>query len=97
MKIFVIETIIICVLFTVVCMSSFNKTMNNLELAKLDYHDALGIDCLWFCHSKRCVTPGTKDITDTYHDYMFHIKGSCVGMLIGLHGCLITGVIATLL
>ena len=40
MKIFVIETIIICVLFTVVCMSSFNKTMNNLELAKLDYHRA---------------------------------------------------------
>lgn len=51
----------------------------------VDWHDALVIDCLWFSHSKRCVIPGTKDMTDSYHDYMFHIKRSCLGMLIGLH------------
>ncbi len=28
-------------LFAVVCMSSINKTMNNLELAKLDYPDVI--------------------------------------------------------
>ncbi len=54
-------------------------------------------DCLWYCHDKRCVIPGTEDMTDAYHDYMFHIKGSCVGMLIGLLSCLIVAVIAVLL
>ncbi len=60
----------------------------------VDWYDALVLDCLWFCHSKRCIIPGTEDLTDAYHDYMFHIKGSCVGMLIGLPCCLIAGLIA---
>lgn len=166
MRVFIIETIVICALFTIVCMSSVDKTMNNLELAKLDYpnaiidrlieqgrvsnvkaqsvvdrvkkkwpaiivlgiivglivryvngcntfksgfitsyliwiivdwYDALVIDCLWFCHSKRCVIPGTEDMIDAYHDYMFHINGSCIGMLIGLPSCLVAGVIVALL
>lgn len=59
-----------------------------------DRYDALILDCLWFCHSKRCVIPGTEDLTDAYHDYWFHIKGSCAGMLIGLPCCLIAGLIA---
>ncbi len=63
----------------------------------VDWYDALVLDCLWFCHSPRCVIPGTEDLTEAYHDYRFHIKGSLVGMLIGLPGCLIAGLTATLL
>ena len=36
-------------------------------------------------------------MVDTYHDYMFHIKGSLKGMLIGLPVCLIIGVIIQVL
>lgn len=50
----------------------------------VDWYDAFVIDCLWFCHSKRCIIPGTEDLTDAYHDYMFHIRGSAEGMVIGL-------------
>ncbi len=65
--------------------------------AIVDWYDALVLDCIWFCHCPRCVIPGTEDLTDAYHDYWFHIKGSFVGMLIGLPGCLIAGVTAMLL
>lgn len=63
----------------------------------VDWYDAFVIDCLWFCHSKRCVIPGTEDLIDAYHDYMFHIKGSCAGMLLGLPCSLIAGFITFLL
>lgn len=42
----------------------------------------------------KCIIPGTEDLTDADHDYMFHIKGSAVGMLIGLPCCLIAGIAA---
>ena len=63
----------------------------------VDWYDAFILDCGWFCHSKKCIIPGAEDLTDAYHDYMFHIKGSAVGMLIGLPCCLIPGVVAMIL
>lgn len=57
----------------------------------VDWYDALILDCIWFCHSPTCVLPGTEDMVDVYHDYGFHIKASCVGMLIGLPICLLVG------
>ena len=63
----------------------------------VDWYDALILDCVWFCHSKRCIIPGTEDLTEAYHDYMFHIKGSCIGMLFGLPCCFLAGTIAALL
>lgn len=39
---------------------------------------------------------GVEDLVDAYHDYMFHTKGTCAGMLIGLPCCLIAGLIATI-
>lgn len=57
----------------------------------VDWYDALVIDCLWFCHSKRCVIPGTENMTAAYHDYGFHIRESIKGMLIGLPVCLLVG------
>lgn len=63
----------------------------------VDWYDALVIDCLWFCHSKRCVIPGTEDMTAAYHDYGFHIRQSCIGIFIGLPVCLLTGGLTALL
>ena len=42
--------------------------------------DALVVDCLWFCHSKKMVIPGTEDMVDAYHDYWHHIKYAVIGM-----------------
>lgn len=163
---FIIEVVIICIVFTIACISSTDRMMKNLDLVKLDYpeaivnrlieqgrisdekpltlfervkkkwpaiivfgviiglivryangcitfkdgfltsyliwiivdwYDALILDCGWFCHSKKVIIPGTEDLKDAYHDYMFHIKGSLAGMLIGLPCCLIAGVICALI
>ena len=56
-----------------------------------------GLDCLWFCHDKHFVIPGTEDMTDAYHDYWFHIKGALIGMLLGIPAALVAGGIVTLL
>ena len=49
----------------------------------ITWYDALILDCGWFCHSKRMRIPGTEDMKE-YHDYLFHIKASAIGTLIGL-------------
>lgn len=61
----------------------------------ITWFDALVIDCGWFCHSKRMRIPGTEDMKE-YHDYLFHIKASCIGTLIGLPACATVGVIVML-
>lgn len=62
----------------------------------VNWYDALVLDCLWFCHDKRFIIPGTEDMTAAYHDYGFHIKGALIGMLLGLPSALIAGLIASL-
>lgn len=59
------------------------------------WFDALIIDCLWFCHSKRMCIPGTEDMKE-YKDYLFHIKQSCIGTLIGLPSCALIGLLVAL-
>lgn len=56
----------------------------------IDWYDALVLDCIWFCHSKKVRIPGTEDMKE-YKDYLFHIKQSFIGMLLGLPVCLLTG------
>ena len=56
----------------------------------ITWFDALFIDCGWFCHSKRMRIPGTEGMKE-YHDYLFHIKASIIGTLIGLPACAIVG------
>lgn len=58
----------------------------------VDWYDALILDIGRFCHSKKVIIPGTEDMIDDYHDYWFHIKGSLIGMVLGLPACLIAGV-----
>lgn len=58
--------------------------------------DAFILDCVLFCHLKRFRIPGTEDMKE-YHDYLFHIKGSFRGSLIGIVACMIVGVIVMFL
>lgn len=61
----------------------------------IDWYDALILDCTWFCHSKKIRIPGTEDMKE-YKDYIFHIKQSCIGMLLGLPTSVIIGLLVTL-
>ena len=56
-------------------------------------YDAIVIGILWLCHSKMYILPGTEDMTEAYHDYGYHVRASCVGMLIGLPVCLLIGLV----
>ena len=58
----------------------------------VNWWDALLIDCLWFCHSKRVIISGTEGMKE-YKDYWFHIKGAMIGMLYGIPACLLVGLI----
>ena len=69
------------------------KNPSTLERVKKKWPAAIVIDILWLCHSKVWILPGTEDMTAVYHDYGYHVKSSCVGMLIGLPVCLLIGLV----
>lgn len=62
----------------------------------VNWFDAFVLDCLWFCHDKHYVIPGTEDLVDAYHDYWFHIKGGLIGMVLAIPAALVAGVITIL-
>ncbi|MBR1506714.1 MAG: hypothetical protein IJ619_01740 [Eubacterium sp.] len=62
----------------------------------ITWFDAIVLDCIWFCHSKRMRIPGTEDMKE-YQDYLFHIKQSCIGTLIGIPACAVVGLFVALL
>jgi len=62
----------------------------------VNWFDALILDCLWFCHDKHFVIPGTEDMGFAYHDYWFHIKGALVGMLLGIPAASVAGLIVVI-
>lgn len=63
----------------------------------VDWYDAIMLDIIWFCHSKRVRIPGTEDMVSDYKDYWFHIRSSMIGMLLGLPACLIAGLVCQIL
>lgn len=62
----------------------------------ITWWDAIVVDCGWFCHSAKVRIPGTEDMPQ-YHDYLFHIKQSCIGTALGLPACLLIGLIVQML
>lgn len=62
----------------------------------VNWFDAFVLDCLWFCHDKHFVIPGTEDMVADYHDYWFHIKGALIGMLLAIPAALIAGLVVVL-
>ncbi len=63
----------------------------------VDWYDAIVLDCIWFCHSKHVIIPGTEDMVKEYKNYRFHLIGSLQGMLVGLPICLIIGALVQFL
>ena len=82
----------------------FNKAETFLEGFRISYilwliiawYDALIVDCLFFCHSKKVRIPGTEDMKE-YQDYGFHIKQSLIGSIIGLPACALVGLAVTII
>ena len=106
MMAFVIELIILIVVFILAAivyfvndcrtfLSAFGTCM--LIWTIIDWYDALILDCLWFCHSKKVRMAGTEDMDKEYKDYLYHIRGSAVGMVLGLVVSLLVGTAVTLL
>lgn len=62
----------------------------------VNFWDALIIDCLWFCHSKRVIIKGTEKMKE-YKDYWFHIKGAFIGCLYGIPACALIGLLVVIL
>ena len=50
------------------------------------------LDITWFCHDKSLIIPGTEDLTDSYHDYMFHVRASLRGLLLTLPAGIAAGI-----
>lgn len=59
----------------------------------VNIYDAIVMDIIWFCHSKKAVLEGTEDMVKEYHDYMYHIKQSMIGEIIGASVCIIIGLV----
>ena len=55
--------------------------------------DAIVLDIIWFCHDKQFVIEGTEDMTDEYHNYLFHIKGFFIGETLALIICSLAALI----
>lgn len=56
-------------------------------------YDLLVLDIIWFCHDPHFVFKGTEDMTDDYHDYMFHLKGFFMGEAIALPVCILSALV----
>ena len=59
----------------------------------VNIYDAVVMDIIWFCHDTRFRFKGTEDMEKEYLDYMFHIKGSLIGEIIGIGVCIIVGLV----
>ena len=64
--------------------------------AAANWYDCFVIDWIWFCHSKRVVIPGTEGMKG-YRDYLFHVKGSLKGMLLGIPAAVAAGILVVII
>lgn len=76
---------LLCVIITCVVNGQRNFVDGFLQsyifLNAFSLFDALVIDTIWFCHSSWWVIPGTEDMTEAYHDYVFHWKWFFLGLV----------------
>ena len=100
-----VAAIIVLVLLLAFVLKHFNGATTFLQGFAISYAiwfaitwwDAIVLDCGLFCHWKRFRIPGTEDMVDAYHDYMFHIKQSCIGSVLGLPACAAVGLLVAVL
>lgn len=55
--------------------------------------DLIVLDWGIFCHSKKLRIAGTEYMEKEYKDYLFHVKGACIGIVLGFVVALISGCI----
>ena len=56
----------------------------------MNIYDLIVLDWWIFCHSRKLRIPGTEDMEKDYKDYMFHVRGACVGVALGLVAALLS-------
>jgi len=78
---------------------SFSTTFIHVFLLffVVNIYDLIVLDWGIFCHSKKLRIPGTEDMEKEYKDYVFHAKGACIGMALGLVVALLSGCIIHLI
>ena len=57
----------------------------------VNVYDLIVLDWGVFCHSQKLRIPGTEDMEKEYKDYMFHVRGACIGIVLGLVVALLSG------
>ena len=57
----------------------------------VNIYDLIVLDWGIFCHSQKLRIPGTEDMDKEYKDYLFHAKGACIGIILGLFVALLSG------
>lgn len=57
----------------------------------VNLYDMIVLDWGLFCHSKKLRIPGTEDMEKEYKDYLFHVRGACIGSALGLVVALLAG------
>lgn len=57
----------------------------------VNIYDLIVLDWGIFCHSQKLRIPGTEDMDKEYKDYLFHAKGACIGIILGLLVALLSG------
>lgn len=100
-KAFAVIVLIVVAVFIMIKVNHATTFMQGFGYAyiiwlAITWYDALILDCGWFCHSKRMRIPGTENMKE-YHDYLFHIKASAIGTLIGFPVCVIVGLVVQIL
>ena len=72
---------------------SFDTTFIHVFLlfVVVNIYDLIVLDWGIFCHSKKLRIPGTEDMEKEYKDYVFHAKGACIGIALGLVVALLSG------
>lgn len=63
----------------------------------VNLYDAIVLDIIWFCHDPHYVFKGTEDMTEDYHDFLFHIKGFLIGEGLALIVCAVVGLVVKIL
>jgi len=78
---------------------SFSTTFIHVFLLffVVNIYDLIVLDWGIFCHSKKLRIPGTEDMEKEYKDYVFHAKGACIGMALGLVVALLSGCVIHLI
>ena len=87
-----------CLLFTLVILPAQYKDPINMIMSypsqiikRVNVYDLIVLDWGVFCHSQKLRIPGTEDMEKEYKDYMFHVRGACIGIVLGLVVALLSG------